>query len=96
MTTTKITKLEKELLEKILITDCAGYIGAYTEYAYALDIDMDIKQVTGLMMSLTAKGILIVEDMDSAGMDSTLLIINQPFLNWDNQEEEFTLNNITL
>lgn len=94
--TTKITALEKELLEKILITDCSGYVGAYTEYAYASDIDMNMKQVTGLMMSLTAKGIIIVEDMECAGMESSMLVINEDFLKWDDQEEEFSLNNVTL
>ena len=90
----QVTKLELELLEKILLTDCAGYTGAYTEYAYALDIDMDIKKVTGLMMSLKNKDIIYLEDMNDGQLESALIVIKDYFLN--EVEEEYSLTNITL
>lgn len=90
----QVTKLELELLEKILLTDCAGYTGAYTEYAYALDIDMDIKKVTGLMMSLKNKDIIYLEDINDGQLESALIVIKDYFLN--EVEEEYSLINITL
>jgi len=90
----QVTKLEHELLEKILLTDCAGYIGAYTEYAYALDIDMDIKKVTGLMMSLKNKDIIYLEDINDGQLESALIVIKDYFLN--EVEEEYSLRNIKL
>ena len=94
--TTQVTKLELELLQKVLNTDCAGFSGATTADAYALDVDMDIKKVTGLMMSLSNKGVIEVEDMSESDMDSCIIFITDNYTNLNKDTQEYSLNNITL
>lgn len=93
---TKVTKLENELLQKVLLTDCAGFESNTTPDAYVLDIDMDIKKVTGLMMSLSKKGIIDVEDMSVSNMDSCIIWITENYLLLDKETQRYTLKNIVL
>lgn len=95
MIMTQVTPLEKELLDKVLSTPAAGYSGYEVNYAYLHEIPMDTKKVTGLMMSLNNKGIVVIEEVDD-DLDGYIIAINDDYVSFDDETYKYSLINITL